>query len=128
MRVVPMLDYVHHVPGRLRVAARRFRADTAVVTALCRELEATPGIVSVLANELTGSLTIRYQAGMLEASAIAAKLSALTGMTVDLPARADSGRFDYRTALGKRLGKALLTALLERLLERSTARLLAALV
>jgi hypothetical protein len=122
-----MLDYVHHVPGRLRVADRRFQNDTAYLKRLCGELSPMPGIVSVVSNHRTGSLTIRYELSQLDSLTMIVCLGAL--LQTPLLVTAPRGRpSDPARALGRRLGKALLMLLIERLLERSAARLIAALL
>lgn len=55
-----MTDYLHHVPGRLRVRARSLRCDPPARTATLRKLQAKDGIRSVRLNAKAGSVTIFY--------------------------------------------------------------------
>ena len=55
-----MTDYLHHVPGRLRVRARSLRCDPAARAATLRKLQAKDGIRSVRLNPKAGSVTIFY--------------------------------------------------------------------
>lgn len=55
-----MSDYVHHVPGRLRVRAAAVKGSEDKASAVRALLESTSGVRSVAANPLTGSVTIHY--------------------------------------------------------------------
>ena len=55
-----MTDYLHHVPGRLRIRSRTLRGDTASRNAALRKLRALSGVRSVRHNAKAGSVTVCY--------------------------------------------------------------------
>lgn len=65
-----MTDYLHHVPGRLRVRARSLRCDAAARAATLRKLQAKEGIRSVRLNAKAGSVTIFYDVEATDAQQI----------------------------------------------------------
>lgn len=67
--------YVHHVPGRLRVRAAAVRGSEEKAAAVKALLESTPGVRSVTANSLTGSVTIHYDRQVADHSKFTALLS-----------------------------------------------------
>ena len=86
-----MSHYVHSIPGRLRVRSRAFRnhaenAETAL--SLLRDLE---GVRSVDANLMTGSLLIRYDAGIVDPARLLGALLA-RGWIEQLPSPKPSPR------------------------------------
>src|ERR1700680_1567784 len=59
-RSIPMTCYVHHVPGRLRVRVPAAKDNATNAVRLVTRLNTLEGITSVAANEVTGSILIRY--------------------------------------------------------------------
>src|SRR5687768_6623714 len=55
-----MVDFAHHVPGRLRVRIPRLKRDTAAALALRAELLRVDGVTSVAVRMETGSIVIHY--------------------------------------------------------------------
>lgn len=55
-----MTDYVHHVPGRLRVRSKVFRCDSASRASALRKLRAADGVRTVRLNPKAGSVTVCY--------------------------------------------------------------------
>lgn len=55
-----MTDYLHHVPGRLRIRSKVFRCDTASRNMALRKLQALEGVSRVRLNQKAGSVTISY--------------------------------------------------------------------
>jgi Heavy metal associated domain 2 len=95
-----MSHYVHSIPGRLRVRSRAFRnhaenAQTAL--SLLRDLE---GVRSVDANLTTGSLLIRYDAGIVGPTRLLGALVA-RGWIEHLPAPKPRPPVAARKALGR---------------------------
>ncbi len=60
------LELVHHHPGRLRLRASVFRAETDALVRVRARLDALPGVAAVEHNARTGSLLIHYEPGMVE--------------------------------------------------------------
>ncbi len=83
-----MTEYLHHVPGRLRLRARLFRHASPERSRLLRELRALDGIRDVRLNEKAASVTIFYDAGMADADDIMAFIGehcAVTASSVRQP-------------------------------------------
>lgn len=57
-----MSHYFHHVPGRIRIRSRQFRANLAKARELELQLARTAGVHEVRVNERNGSITIQYEA------------------------------------------------------------------
>lgn len=61
-----MTDYLHHVPGRLRVRSKALRCDSAARGATLRKLRVLEGVRTVRLNAKAGSVTICYDADVTE--------------------------------------------------------------
>jgi hypothetical protein len=57
-----MSHYFHHVPGRIRIRSRQFRANLAKARELAAVLRQADGVHDVRVNDRNGSLTIQYEA------------------------------------------------------------------
>ncbi len=55
-----MNEYLHHVPGRMRLRARLFRSESLERTQALRRLRAISGIRDMRLNEKAGSVTVYY--------------------------------------------------------------------
>jgi hypothetical protein len=55
-----MVDFAHHVPGRLRIQDARLKHNAQAIASLRVELQAINGVASISANVATGSITILY--------------------------------------------------------------------
>lgn len=62
-----MTEYLHHVPGRLRLRARLFRHASPERSRLLRELRMREGVRDVRLNEKAASVTVFYDAAMTDA-------------------------------------------------------------
>jgi len=71
-----MTDYLHHVPGRLRVRAKSLRCNSAARATTLRKLQAQDGIRSVRLNPKAGSVTVFYDVDVVNADKILAFLHA----------------------------------------------------
>jgi len=65
-----MTDYLHHVPGRLRVRTRSLRCDHAARGKMLRKLQAKEGIRSVRLNAKAASVTVFYDVEATDAQQI----------------------------------------------------------
>lgn len=61
-----MTDYLHHVPGRLRVRSKALRCETAAQGGSLRKLRALAGVRSVRHNAKAGSVTVCYDTRMAD--------------------------------------------------------------
>jgi len=80
-----MSCYVHDLPGRLRVRVPAIKGDPATAGKLVAALSNLEGITSVTSNPLTGSLLIRYDANVINASACLVKLNIRRPVVAVLP-------------------------------------------
>ena len=55
-----MSQYIHHVPGRLRVRSRSFRCRPDQMDALANRLMRMSGVETVGIKRKAGSITVRY--------------------------------------------------------------------
>jgi|GEM_PF-692454 len=58
-----MNEFLHHVPGRIRIRARLFRSESRERSQALRRLRALPAVRSLRLNEKAGSVTVFYDAG-----------------------------------------------------------------
>ena len=116
-----MLEYVHFVPGRLRLkittlkSQRRAAEAEAVVAAI-------PMVTRAVANPLTGSLTINFDRQQLSIGDLWEKLRGLGYVSENRPEpTVDSPDVD-------RLGHVLATAFIEAVVQQSAHALVRALL
>ncbi|MFO8152672.1 hypothetical protein [Thioalkalivibrio sp.] len=55
-----MNEFLHHVPGRVRIRARLFRSESRERSQALRRLRALPAVRSLRLNEKAGSVTVFY--------------------------------------------------------------------
>lgn len=79
------MEYVHSLPGRLRIRVSRLRGRPSDVQQIRAELLARDGIRSVTANDRLGSLLITYDSTVLSAEQVLETLHRL-GLPRALPA------------------------------------------
>ena len=116
-----MLEYVHFVPGRLRLkitilkSQRRAAEAEAVVAAI-------PMVIAAAVNPLTGSLTINFDRRQLSIGDLWEKLRALGYVSENLPEptldRPDLNRF----------GRVIAAALIDAVVQHSAQALVRALL
>jgi copper chaperone CopZ len=123
------MEYVHHVPGRLRVRSSSLKRDTRRVVEIKRHLLTIPGIASVDANPVTGSLTICFDEG---ATTPASLLAALSAQGFSMPSQQDRTPQMTINPVARRVfenaGKAASVYLLEKAVEKSVMLLVTALL
>ncbi len=121
-----MLEYVHFVPGRLRLKTTTLknqrRADEAEAN-----VAAIPMVTGVLANPLTGSLTINFDRQQLSIGDLWEKLRTLGYVSENLPEPAvDRPAMDRPYA--DQFGRVLAAALIEAVVQHSAQALVRALL
>ena len=110
-------DYVHHVPGRLRLKADVLSRDSRRLARLCAVLGDLPGLRSVMANAVTGSVTIEYDSAVLSPTALN---MALPSCGIDLVGAETAGRSASSPQIVEKF--------LEWVLERAAIALIAAVI
>ena len=126
-------QYIHHVPGRLRLQTQQLR-DTRAAQAARDAALRIAGVTEARANPITGSLIILYDRRRLAPSALWQALCGLGIARGPLPFRTDSpvaragiGATDAGTAHQGLIGAAI-QVLAKALVEHSAAMLLGALI
>ena len=61
-----LFQWVHHIPGRLRLKGSLLRGDAVRLDAVCRSLLATEGVTAVASRVVTGSVLVNYDATILQ--------------------------------------------------------------
>jgi copper chaperone CopZ len=128
-----MHDYLHHVPGRLRVRVPAIKRNEYEAGLLRSNLETIDGIEKLEINMLTGSVTINYDRATTTSSSIMAGLArhgASRRFQVERSAVAVQAPSGQGTVNGvvENVGKAFFGVMLEKALERSALALIAAVV
>ncbi len=117
-----MSDYIHHVPGRLRIKAVRLRC-AGCQAKLAGTLEALPGVDNYVHNSRIGSVLIHYDPARLSADDILYhlyKAGCLDSALSTAPIAASGQRVKQVGAL---FGNALFGALLRKSVETSVLAL-----
>jgi copper chaperone CopZ len=117
-----MSQYIHHVPGRIRIRSRAFqcygdRADTAR-----DHLMAMPGVRSVEIKPRSASLIVQYDPEQVCRAELFATLEELGCMAA---VRRDT---KHVRKIGETFGKALVGAVMQKAVEQSARTLVGALV
>ncbi len=123
-----MSYYVHHVPGRLRVKTPFIKKDPLVAGQIEKLLTSMPGITSVIANQLTGSVVVNFDSTILDPQRILDVLK-LNGYFD--PSKAVTSEQYIEEGLSKTsnlVGKALLGFFLEKAFEGSPLALLSVII
>ena len=122
----PAPSYVHHVPGRLRIKAAEFRENSSILEAARCELATVPGVSSVSANRLTGSILVEYDPLALTPTALAGAMQECgfpgIALRASSPADTDQG------FLTERFAEAVAQSLFDRLVERLVVGAIAAVI
>lgn len=112
-----MTDYIHHVPGRLRVRSKSLRGSGCDTEQLCAVLDTLEGIGERRLNAKTGSLLVYYDPKRVCADDILyymAKSGCLEGGVTAAGQRASS-----LASMGSVVGSALFGTFVKKSLETS---------
>lgn len=71
MTTTPAIQIVHFIPGRVRLKCPRLKGNTVLASQIHQTLLALHGIWDVAASPTTGSVLIRYDPAMVDASTMA---------------------------------------------------------
>lgn len=122
-----MAEYIHHVPGRLRVKTRALKRNECNAAIVREHLDAAPGVTGSQINIVTGSVVIRYDAGMTDSRAILDGLAARLDLRSIPPVEPRGGHGAGASVAGRAGGK-LLDKLIETAVERSAIALIGVLI
>jgi hypothetical protein len=125
-----MAEYVHHVPGRLRVKCSAVKGKADKACSVRQLVESKEGILGCEVNPLTGSILIRYDEGVHSAYGLLELLRQSGCVSAMLPVKLAAHRAADRrvSEVGKAVGKAVMGAVFDRMVERSAAALVGALL
>jgi copper chaperone CopZ len=70
-----MIDYVHNIPGRLRIKSAVIKKNPSEAAKIRSLLSAVPGVENLDVNLLTGSILIRYDAQKINSDQLLQTLS-----------------------------------------------------
>lgn len=124
------LNYVHHIPGRLRVRSAEIRGNERGAQAAKAAIGSLPGVKSVEANPLTGSITVLYDPKATDAEAVLGSLRH-HGYTAHarIPERAVARRLSSANPqIGAIIAKRVTSYVVEAALERSILALVTAIL
>src|SRR5690242_4776534 len=111
-----MLEYVHFVPGRLRLKTTALKNQRRAAEAAAN-IAAIPMVTAAAASPLTGSLTINFDRRQLSIADLWEKLRGMGYVSEDLPEpTVDSSDVD-------RFGRVLAAALIEAVVQHSAQAL-----
>jgi len=65
-----MNEYLHHVPGRIRIRTQLFRSESQERSQALRRLRAIPGVRSLRLNEKAASVTLYYDTAAISGQAL----------------------------------------------------------
>jgi hypothetical protein len=120
-------QYLHHVPGRLRIRSPLLKRNETAAADAAKGLVARPGVTSVKTNALTGSVTIVYDARWCDVAALLDHLR-LTGHLAMTPQPQLAAAADKPDALVQALALSLIRSVGEKLIERSAMAVVAAII
>jgi copper chaperone CopZ len=119
---IVMLEYAHFVPGRLRIKSSELR-DRRRAAETATQLAAIPGVTSVAANPITGSITINFDKRELSILQLWEGLLAKEYVSGRCPEPAGAGDWSEDGGNTKRLGQAVMAALFDAIVQHSAQAL-----
>jgi hypothetical protein len=128
-----MAEYIHHVPGRLRIKSSRLKHNSEAAAAVRELMRPIRGIVDIQVNGVTGSVLIGYEQEAISADALVELLKQhgycghAAGLLVTRGGAADTLTQALARA-GQTLGKVAVGVMIEKLAERSAVALIGALI
>jgi hypothetical protein len=120
-----MAHYVHHVPGRLRIKTAALKKNSSRARQLKLYLEEMHGVLEADVSIITGSIVIRYAAGVASSTAILNNLHN-QGYIRELAPTAP--QVSYEVHPMQKVTDTVVQKLVEAALERSATALFAALI
>jgi copper chaperone CopZ len=117
-----MSQYIHHIPGRIRVRSKAFRCHGERARTAQAQLMAMDGVRDVQINPRASSIVVQYDPERLSRAELFVTLEELGCMAA---VRRDTER---ASRLGETFGKALVGAAVQKAVEQSARTLVSALV
>ena len=126
-----MNPYVHHVPGRLRIKSSIVKRNDHKASELCKLLSRTDGVLHCEVNAVTGSILIRYDAGLTTAKQLLQLLHEhghVAEVTSQTTIETASSAGEVVSAATEGVRKTLLNFIVEKAVQRSAAALIGAML
>jgi hypothetical protein len=120
-------QYIHHVPGRLRVKALAFKNNERQVAQAKQHLERIEGILEVEGSIVTGSMVIRYDANVVRSPQILASLRE-RGFVSEHHPHSLGSQSAVSGPMAQALADKVVSKMVESVIERSAIALVAALI
>lgn len=130
--------YIHHVPGRLRVRLAGAKNNPTKTQSLRTLLRSTPGVLSVTASAVTGSVLVHYDSRYTSAPALLQQLRArdarqpVSTTAILRPsvirASAAANHQPFTTRIRRRVAKAAIDFIVDKAVEKATYALIAAIL
>lgn len=122
-------QYIHHVPGRLRIKSRALKGKQSSTQEVIRCLNSMDGIVRSQVNPVTGSMLVFYNPQMVAVEPIldVLKEHGLVA-TPDATAQMRSAKGEKLSGYGDMVLKAIAGAVVEKVAERSAVALIGAIL
>lgn len=117
-----MSQYIHHVPGRIRVRSKAFRCYGERANNAQAKLMAMEGVRAVQVNQRASSIVVQYDPELLSRVELFSALEDLGCMAV---VRRDA---THAKQLGETFGKALVGAMMRKAVEQTARNLVGVLV
>lgn len=117
-----MSQYIHHVPGRIRVRSQALRCRGEKALAAQRRLTGMAGVRSIRINPRIGSITVHYDAELLRRADLLATLEEIGCLSAS--SRSDVGM----RKVAETFSKALVGAVMQKAAEQSARTLVGALI
>ncbi|MBK5932194.1 HMA2 domain-containing protein [Halochromatium salexigens] len=117
-----MSQYIHHIPGRIRVRSKAFRCYGERASNAQAKLMAMDGVRAVQINQRASSIVVQYDPELLSRVELFAALEDLGCMAA---VRRDE---THANKLGETFGKALVGAMMQKVVEQSARNLVGVLV
>ncbi|TVQ88438.1 MAG: cation transporter [Chromatiaceae bacterium] len=118
-----MSQYIHHIPGRIRVRSNAFRCSAHRSEAAREHLLSMDGVEAVQINPRAGSITVNYDPARLTHPELLGTLERLGCMGTVRRTTNNGAR-----RAGELFGKALVTAMVQKAVEHSARSLVGALI
>ncbi len=112
-----MSQYIHHVPGRIRVRSKAFQCRSEKALAAEKLLKELTGVRSFRVNPHAGSIIVHYDTAELKQSDLLAILEQVG--CLEASSRSD----ESARKMGEIFGKALVGAVVQKIVEQSARTL-----
>jgi hypothetical protein len=86
--MVPAVDVLHDIDGRLRIRAPMIKQEPPTAAVLAEQIRAIIGVRDVTTNPVTGSIVITYRSDEMDRRRLLHELSGIVGVPSRFPAPA----------------------------------------